>query len=197
LCIFELTMNDAALFEQLRKRNFSASKVFFERYYGRMLAVCRRYCAEENEALSTLFDVFDVTIEFLLANIQESKENLWPHLELALIKKLIEYNKQKGAQFHVSNTVHPKSQNEFNFDLFAQNTKADYSQLTRELLIQAIQQLAPAHRIVYNLCVIDNFSIQEVAEFMDYSTDTVRGNLDKAKFLLRKNLDHIFSKPAS
>lgn len=186
-------MNDAALFEQLRKKNFSASKVFFERYYGRMLAVCNRYSSDDTEAMSTLFDVFDETVESMLNSVVESKENLWPHLELALIKKLIVHIKQKGSQFHVSNTVHPKSQNEFNFDLFAPSERADFSKINRVTLLKGLQRLTPAHRLIYNLCCIDCFSMQEVAELMDYSSDTVRVNLEKAKFTLHKNLEFILS----
>lgn len=191
LCLYG--MNDVALFDQLRKRNFSASKVFFERYYGRMLAVCRRYCAEDAEALSTLFDLYDPTLEYLLQNTVESKENLWPHLEMALIKKLILHTKLKGASFHVSNTVHPKSQNEFNFDLFAPSERVDFSLTNRESLLKSIQQLTPPHRLVYNLCCIDGFSNMEVAELMEYSLDTVRVNLEKAKFALFKNLEYILT----
>ena len=188
-------MNDASLFEQLRNKNFSASKIFFERYYGRMLALCRRYAGNNEEALKTLFDIYDSTLEFLLNNLVEPKESVWPHLKLSLIKQLIKYQKDSGLAFRVSNTVHPKSQFELDFNLFAQSERIELNTVSRDILILAIQQLSPSHRLIYNLCSIDQFSNDEVSELMEYNLDMVLINYEKAKYQLYKNIERILYKP--
>ena len=182
-------MNDASLVEQLRNKNFSASKIFFERYYGRMLALCRRYTETNTEALNALFELYDPALNHILDTLSEPKENIWPVLETGLIKHLVEREKSKGLAFHVSNTVHPKAQNELNFDLFAQNERIDIRLANRETILLALNQLSAAHRLVYNLCAIDCFSLEAVAELMDYSLETVRTNFEKARFLLHKSIE--------
>ena len=52
--------------------------------------------------------------------------------------------------------------------------------------IQAIQELSPAYRTVFNLYVIENYSHKEISELLGISEGTSKSNLSKAKFNLQK-----------
>ena len=59
-------------------------------------------------------------------------------------------------------------------------------------IIAMIQQLTPAYRTVFNLCVVEGYKHKEVAKMLDISVGTSKSNLHKAKqnlqAMLEKNL---------
>lgn len=57
-------------------------------------------------------------------------------------------------------------------------------------VVEAVQQLSPAYRTVFNLYVMENYSHKEVSEIMGISEGTSKSNLAKAKRNLRALLEH-------
>lgn len=70
----------------------------------------------------------------------------------------------------------------------------DITKIKAEYAMEAIQQLSPAYRTVFNLYVIENYSHKEIAEILDISEGTSKSNLAKAKQNLRKILSDKFVK---
>lgn len=70
----------------------------------------------------------------------------------------------------------------------------DITKVKAEYAMEAIQQLSPAYRTVFNLYVIENYSHKEIAEILDVSEGTSKSNLAKAKQNLRKILSDKFVK---
>ena len=64
--------------------------------------------------------------------------------------------------------------------------------ISYEEIIQAVQELSPGYRTVFNLFVIDGFTHEEISIQLGISTGTSKSNLSKArkqlqKILLRQN----------
>jgi RNA polymerase sigma-70 factor (ECF subfamily) len=57
-------------------------------------------------------------------------------------------------------------------------------------VVEAVQQLSPAYRSVFNLYVMENYSHKEVSEILGISEGTSKSNLAKAKKNLRTLLEH-------
>lgn len=74
----------------------------------------------------------------------------------------------------------------------------DLFHLKAEIAMEAIQDLSPAYRAVFNLYVIENYSHKEIAEKLNISEGTSKSNLAKAKMNLMKlvtsKLDKQYSK---
>jgi DNA-directed RNA polymerase specialized sigma24 family protein len=47
----------------------------------------------------------------------------------------------------------------------------------------------PSQRLVFNLHVIDNYSLSEASELLDTSEQSVKSNLEKARFNLQKTIE--------
>ena len=62
--------------------------------------------------------------------------------------------------------------------------------ITPEQIIDAMQQLSPAYRTVFNLYVFENYSHQDIAEALEISVGTSKSNYAKA----RKNIRKLLSK---
>ena len=62
--------------------------------------------------------------------------------------------------------------------------------ITPEQIVDAMQQLSPAYRTVFNLYVFENYSHQDIAEALGISVGTSKSNYAKAK----KNMKKLLSK---
>jgi RNA polymerase sigma-70 factor (ECF subfamily) len=67
--------------------------------------------------------------------------------------------------------------------------------ITPEQIIDAMQQLTPAYRTVFNLYVYEDYTHQDIAEALGISVGTSKSNYAKAKKnmkkLLLKNMHHV------
>ncbi len=55
--------------------------------------------------------------------------------------------------------------------------------------LRLIQALSPAYRLAFNLCIIEEYPVSEAAEILGIAEGTVRANIAKARFKLRKMLE--------
>ncbi len=62
------------------------------------------------------------------------------------------------------------------------------SELSEKEILQAIQQLPPSYRIVFNLFVIEGYKHEEIARQLDISVGTSKSNLSIARTKLQKML---------
>lgn len=65
----------------------------------------------------------------------------------------------------------------------------DYLDITPEQIIDAMQQLTPAYRTVFNLFVFEDYSHQDIAEALHISVGTSKSNYAKAKKNIRRLLE--------
>lgn len=61
-----------------------------------------------------------------------------------------------------------------------------------EMALEAINQLSPAYKAVFNLYVLEDYSHKEIAEILGISEGTSKSNLSKAKVNLQKVLREKF-----
>ena len=62
------------------------------------------------------------------------------------------------------------------------------SQCTEHEILEAVQQLSPAYRAVFNLYVIEGYAHKEIAAMLDITESTSRSNLVKARMKLKELL---------
>ena len=68
----------------------------------------------------------------------------------------------------------------------------DLLELKAEAAMEAIQQLSPAYRTVFNLYVIEDYSHKEIADLLGINEGTSKSNLAKAKMNLQRILTEKF-----
>lgn len=82
------------------------------------------------------------------------------------------------------NIIHPEKDSDYDHIGDAQENGLD--KLAYQEIIEAIRQLTPVYRTVFNLFVIEGFSHDEIAKTLDISVGASKSNLSKAKSNLRK-----------
>ena len=64
-----------------------------------------------------------------------------------------------------------------------------YSGFNTQMIMDAVQNLSPAYRTVFNLYAIEGYTHKEIAEKLNISIGTSKSNFAKARMNLKKQLE--------
>ena len=166
----------------------AAIKELFEGYYGKMGAIAIRYCksqAQANEAINFGFNAF-------ITNLQHNRHaqvDTDITFEVEFIRSCAAFVKGISSEYYVASTVYASDSSKKNYDLFESNEYIDFNAIDNDVLIRSLQQLVPSQRLVINLHVIDGNTLEETAGIIEASLQTVKSNLEKARYNLQKNIE--------
>ena len=139
----------------------------YKMYYGKMKAVCLRYASSTDEAKDMVQDGF--------IKVFSSLENL----------SIDQYRKKKHhVDLDLENSKHLVEENAEEED----EQESDIYDFQPHHIVEAMQQLTPVYRTVFNLYVFENFSHQEISEKLGISLGTSKSNYAKAKKNMKKIL---------
>jgi RNA polymerase sigma factor (sigma-70 family) len=188
-------MTDYTLIQNCQKNERGAQRQLFELNYGRMMALCMRYARNKEQAKDMLSKGFIKLCADITEYRKEQEFDSW------MLRKMSEYAvrylRDRRQEYYVTTTVRISGEEApAEFDLFHQQLEPDQNVLTTEQYVQALQLLPPSFRAVYNLCVIEAYTVEDTAKLLEISADTCRYNLGKAKTAFYKNLQHLQSAAA-
>jgi len=178
-----------ALSDLIQKNDKTSVQQVFELYYGKLAGIAMRYAKDDSQADL----VFHSAFEKAYAKLYQFRNQKNSEPEKILIEEFIIANvafiKSIRSEYYVSSTVYAIDKSIKNYDLFENNDLIDFNKTDIETIIKALQILVPSQRLIFNLHVIDGFSIQESAFILETSEETIKSNLEKARFNLQKNIE--------
>ena len=74
--------------------------------------------------------------------------------------------------------------------MFLDSCLVDFKMIDQTTLLKSIQELVPSQRLVFNLHIIDGYSLNTISELLDTNEQTIKSNLEKARFNLQKIICH-------
>lgn len=156
-----------------------AQKLLYERYYGKMMAVCQRYANDKQDASLILNNGFLKIFTHLEAFKKSNTPNFngWAHR--IMVNSAIDFYRSS-----IKNST-----KEISAHLTISNNEDSFSQLAAEEIIALIQQLSPAYRAVFNLYVMEGYNHSEIAQMLGIAEGTSKSNLSKAKVQLQSMLE--------
>ncbi len=158
------------------KRQFQQE--LFQRYAGKMLAVCLRYARHRMEAEDMLQDAFVKVFEHLGQFQFKGALEGW-------IRRIVVNTAVKT--FDRKSFTHEQIGIDPNWDSASDLPLGDV-QLQEEDLLNMINQLPDGYRIVFNLYALEGYSHQEIAEMLGIQESTSRSQLVKARKQLQTQL---------
>ncbi len=183
-------MSSPELITAIQKNDKAAKKVAFDTYYGRLAAIANRYCKSAEQAEEILNSGFNACFDKLQNQRSLSISDMDAFFEKEFITECIAFVKSIRSEYYVSSTVHATDTNTSkNYNLFENNELIDFNHLDTEVLVKSLQQMVPSQRLVFNLHVIDGYSLAEVSAMLESSEATVKSNLEKARFNFQKNIE--------
>jgi RNA polymerase sigma factor (sigma-70 family) len=156
-----------------------AQKLLYERYYGKMMAVCQRYANDKQDASLILNNGFLKIFTHLEAFKKSNNPNFngWAHR--IMVNSAIDFYRSS-----IKNST-----KEISAHLTISNNEDSFSQLAAEEIIVLIQQLSPAYRAVFNLYVMEGYNHSEIAQLLGIAEGTSKSNLSKARVQLQSMLE--------
>jgi RNA polymerase sigma factor (sigma-70 family) len=182
-------MSVSDLITGLRKNDKVVLKYLFDTYYGRLMAIVLRYSKSEAQADEIFNQAFYTCLNRLVTSKLQQNEELESFLEREIIKESIAFIKAIRSEYYVASTVYATNRENKNYDLFENSEIIDYNAIENEVMVKALHQLVPSQRLVFNLHVIDGYNLEETARLMEASEQTVKSNMEKARFNLQKNIE--------
>lgn len=161
----------------------------FKLYYGKMLGVCMRYSNDRDSAEEVLQEGFIKIFEKLERFDYKGSFEGW-------IRRIMANTAIDAIRKNKKNPL--LTDNDEDFKLGAEDPivfkeELDFVGVKAEIAMEAINELSPAYKAVFNLYVLEEYTHREIAEILGISEGTSKSNLSKAKLNLQKVLKEKFT----
>lgn len=183
-------MSSPELISAIQRNDKAAKKEAFDMFYGRLAAIANRYCKSAAQAEEILNTGFNACFHKLQNQRSSQVTDIDAFFEKEFILECIAFIKNIRSEYYVSSTVHMTGETApKNYNLFENNDLIDFNHLDTEMFVKSLQQMVPSQRLIFNLHVIDGYTLRESAEMLESSEETVKSNLEKARFNFQKNIE--------
>ncbi|MFZ4474840.1 MAG: RNA polymerase sigma factor [Saprospiraceae bacterium] len=179
-------MNETELIRGCMRGSAQCQRQLYERFAGKMYAVCLRYARTPSDAADILQEGFiKVFTKMSQYQFQGSFEG-WIR-RIMVNTALRTYQRQRFDQESSGYETLPESPVEA--DAIASLSEAE--------LLNLINKLPDGYRIVFNMVAIEGFSHAEVAETLGIQESTSRSQLTKARRWLTEQLEVLHKMPGT
>ncbi|MBL7918123.1 MAG: sigma-70 family RNA polymerase sigma factor [Bacteroidia bacterium] len=182
-------MADNDLIIALSKNDPQTKRDLFEKQYELMAGIAVRYSKNDAQAKDLMFAAFDNTLQAFLNQRSKSEINFEEFFEKQFIYEAVQFIKAIRSEYYVASTVYAPSDRDKNYNLFDNNEIIDFNAVEMPVLIKSFQELVPSQRLVFNIFVIEGIDILAISEMLEASEQTVKSNLEKARYNLQKNIE--------
>ncbi len=169
--------SEKELIDGCAKGERSAQRALYERYSGRMLALCQRYAKSTQEAEDILQEGFIKVFGSIKSFREEAKVSTW--ITRIMINTALNMQRQKLYLLPMVDVNDAKLHEEEEIGL---------SQFHLSELIKIVQSLPDGCRVIFNLFAIEGYGHKEIGEMLNISEGTSKSQYNRAKSLLRVKL---------
>lgn len=142
----------------------------------KMFVVCLRYAGNREEAEDILQEGFIKVFENIAAFKFTGAFEGW--VRRIMVNCALERFRRKSPLLAVLNVEDEKHQ--------GYEDESISAQLSEKELLQLVQQLPAAYKMVFNLYVFEGLKHREIAELLNISEGTSKSNLSDARIILKK-----------
>ncbi len=168
---------ETQLIAALRRGESRAHKVAYERFSGRMLAVCMRYCANRDDAEEVMIDGFMRVFEKISQFREDGSFEGW--IRRVMVTESLMFlrkNKQWRQEIPIDDVT----------------AEPDYAWADTAIhendLLRMVNQLPDGYRTVFNLYAIEGYNHAEIAELLGISEGTSKSQLSRARAILQATI---------
>lgn len=159
-----------------------AFEIIYNNTAPALMAICRRYASNPDEAKDILQDSYIKIYKHLHKFDPKTPFEHWAK-RIAINTAIDHYRKNLKKTFSTLQDVVVVEEEE-------QFVSADILQYDIEKVLLAIQELPDGYRIILNLFVMENKSHREIAEMLNISESTSRSQLSKARKTLKLKFEN-------
>lgn len=158
----------------------------YETFYGKMFGVCLRYTKDREDALDVLQDGFVKVFAGIKSYGNTGSLEGW--IRKIIVNTAIDFfRRNKRMNVFADSDYVEQNGTEVKDE---ESNEDEFSNISPSEIMEAVQQLTPQYRTVFNMYVVDGFTHREIAEQLGINEGTSKSNFAKA----RKNLKQMLSK---
>ena len=185
-------MDDSQLIIACKIQDSNAQKALYEKYAPLMMAVCLRYCREEETARDLLHDGFiRVFTQISSYRGNGSFEGWLRRIFVNLALENYRKEKQKNRFLEEYGIMHT------HMDEGPADDLLDIENIPREEVLEMIRELPPGYRTVFNLFIFEDMSHKEIAQQLGINEAASRSQFFRAKTILQKKISAILNQSNS
>ncbi len=168
-----------------------SQQAVYKLLYGKMKAVCLRYTKDSDQAMDVLQEGFIKVFQNMEKYTGVGSFEGWVR-RIMVNLSIDRFRKQKNDFLLLNGNMSAEDFEDEIEDEEDENA-VDYD-FKPSQIIEAMQQLSPAYRTVFNLYVFENYTHQDIADALGISVGTSKSNYAKAKRNMKKILLKNFGK---
>jgi RNA polymerase sigma-70 factor (ECF subfamily) len=157
-----------------------AQKQLYEKYAGRMMAVCLRYAQTTFEAEDVLQEGFVTVFRTLSSFRRECPLEFW--IRRIMVNAALRQHRRNAPLVAVSEGEYPEALAGEEFTLSNYNFQE---------LLAMVQELAPRYRMVFNLYAIEGYNHKEIGELLGITEGTSKSQYSRARVILQTKLERL------
>ena len=157
-----------------------AQKLLYDKYAGKMMAVCLRYAQTTFEAEDVLQEGFLTVFRTLGSFRRECPLEFW--IRRIMINAALRQHRRNASLVAVSDGDYPETLSSEEFTL---------SNFNFTELLAIVQELAPRYRMVFNLYAIEGYTHKEIGELLTISEGTSKSQYSRARVILQTKLERL------
>ncbi|MEQ9375760.1 MAG: RNA polymerase sigma factor [Imperialibacter sp.] len=172
--------DEAKLIEKCRKQQPPAQRELYENYFNYAMSVALRYSQGRDEAIEIVNDAFLKTFNSLAYYDQAQGFKKW--FRRIVINTAIDHYRKNKKHYQTH-------------DLLYKDQAVDpdvFEKFSAEEIMQCVQRLTPAYRLVFVLYAVEGYKHHEIAEMLQVSEGTSKSNLAAARGKLKNLLIEMF-----
>jgi RNA polymerase sigma-70 factor, ECF subfamily len=158
-----------------------AQQQVYRMYYGKMKAVCLRYTRDADQAMDVLQEGFIKVFQNMERFTGSGSFEGW--IRRIMVNLSIDHFRKNRNEFLVLDDYEVAE--DWGEEDAAEEEEYDFKP---HQIIEAMQQLSPAYRTVFNLYVFENYTHQDIADALGISVGTSKSNYAKARKNMKKLL---------
>ena len=164
--------------EVLLRNNSKSHELLYKLFAPKMYGICLRFAGNQMEADDILQEGFIKVFTQLKKFRNEGSLEGW--IRRTFINTAINYYRKnlKISKFHNIDDIEVAITNEENI----------YDTLSKEELINLINELPNGYRTVFNLNVIEGYTHKEIGKMLNISDNTSKSQLTRARSILQKKV---------
>lgn len=178
----ELLINQAISGERI------AQNRIYEMLAPRMFPVCLRYSNNRDEAEEILQESFIKMFTHLKQYRKDGAFEGW--LRKIVVNTALQKLREKARMYPVV-TIKEET-----IEVPHMATNETFANIGYKVLLELIQKLPPAYRMVFNLYVFEGMKHKEIAEQLQISEGTSKSNLYDARMILQKEIHKLEYSPS-
>ena len=180
LILLKLTNDDI---QRIRQQDARYLEVLYNDVFPLLMAIAVRYKNNREEQLTAVHNAFLKMIRSIDQFKTEGSFGAWMTriLRNELIDEFRRTQKKSAIQY-----------TELNIDVAdASFELQQLEQAPSTVLLQFLNELPPASKVVFNLYAMDDYTIKQISEALDISVETVKWHLKTARKQLRVRISNL------